>query len=233
MGNNNLELQSGHQDNKVRINSYGSRLLFGDRSKTVTAQCARLVDLDNEVCGGFIHTVDKVLIPPAGDLLTILKASGHYAKFLDLVAFAELEPELSREIPHTILVPTNDAFDKLDSDTRTRMFEDAEVAKAVVKKHILKEMICCSGVQRNVFLFNSARRRSLSGEVTSIRRSDSGHIFADKAPVRKCDMVANNGVAHSIDEVLLPIALKPEGETGNMQRRRDVFRTILDPFNIF
>jgi len=231
--NNNMELQSGLVDKKVRINNYGSRLLFGDRSRTVTAQCARLVDLDNEVCGGFIHTVDKVLLPPAGDLIAIIKASGQYSRFLELLKYAEMESELALEIPHTILVPTDDAFDNLDAEIRAEMFEDTEVAKEVIKKHILKEMVCCSGVKRNVFLFNSARRRSVSGEVTSMRRSDSGHIFADKASVSKCDMVATNGVAHAIDEVLLPIVLKPQREIDQMQRRKNVFRTILDPFNIF
>jgi len=230
--NNNLELQSGVIDMKVRVNNYGSNLLFGDRSKVLTAQCARLIDLDNEVCGGFIHTIDKVLLPPAGNLLTIVKATNSYTRFLELLKFADLESMLTSDIPYTVLVPSDDAFDNLDEADRTRMFEEKEIAEKVVKKHIVKEMICCAGVQRNVFLFDGARKRSASGEVISMRRSNSGHIHADKASVSKCDMVANNGVAHAVDKVLLPRELKPEVAVERPQRR-NVFKTILDPFNLF
>jgi transforming growth factor-beta-induced protein len=231
--NNNLELQSGVSGKKVRLNNYGSSLLFGDRSKVITAQCSKLVDLDNQVCGGFIHTVDKVLLPPAGDLMTIIRATDSHSRFLELLVFAELEDELTSEIPHTILVPTDDAFDDLDEAVRARMFEEKDIAEKVIKKHIVREMICCAGIQRNVFLFNSARRRSALGEVISLRRSNGGHIFADKAPISKCDMVADNGVAHAIDEVLLPRELQPERDVDRVQSRRNVFRSILDPFNIF
>lgn len=230
---NNLHLETGMAGKKIHINNYGSNLLFGDRSKVQTAQCSKLVDLDNEVCGGFVHVVDKVLLPPAGNLLTILKDANIYSKFLQLLTFAELENELTGDVTHTILVPTNEAFDKLEDEVATKMFEDKEVAEKVIKNHIVREMICCSGIQRNVFIFNQSRKRLASGEVVSMRRSDNGHIFANKASINTCDMVAENGVAHSVDQVLLPRELKPAEEQGPAQRRRTVIKNILDPFNIF
>jgi len=230
---NNLELQSGLDGKKIRVNNYGSNLLFGDRSKVQTAQCSKLVDMDNEVCGGFIHVVDKVLLPPAGNIHTILKDAKSYSKFLDLVAFAEMENELTGDVAHTVLVPTNDAFKKLEDDVATRMFEEKEIAEKVIKNHIVKEMICCAGIQRNVFIFNQSRKRLASGEIVNMRRSDTGHIFVNKAPVNTCDMVGDNGVAHSVDEVLLPRELKPVVEQQQSQRRRTVIKNILDPFNLF
>jgi transforming growth factor-beta-induced protein len=230
---NNLELQSGVDGKKIRVNNYGSNLLFGDRSKVQTAQCSRLVDMDNEVCGGFIHVVDKVLLPPAGNIFTILKDANSYSKFLDLVAFAEMESELTGDVAHTVLVPTNEAFDKLEDDVITRMFEEKEIAEKVIKNHIVKEMICCWGIQRNVFIFNQSRKRLASGEIVNMRRSDTGHIFVNKASINTCDMVADNGVAHSVDEVLLPRELKPVVEQQQSQRRRTVIKNILDPFNLF
>merc|ERR1712168_960537 len=55
---NNLMLKTEMGEQKIRINTYGASVLFGDRFKVSTAQCARIVNLDDEVCGGMIHTID-------------------------------------------------------------------------------------------------------------------------------------------------------------------------------
>ncbi len=44
--------------------------------------------------------------------------------------------------------------------------------------------------------------------MASLRRSSAGHIYADRAEVTRCDMVADNGVVHAIDRVMVPDALK-------------------------
>ena len=42
-------------------------------------------------------------------------------------------------------------------------------------------------------------------DLVSVRRSNGGYLYADRAEISTCDMVANNGVVHSIDRVLLPL----------------------------
>ena len=42
-------------------------------------------------------------------------------------------------------------------------------------------------------------------DLVSVRRSNGGYLYADRAEITTCDMVANNGVVHSIDRVLLPL----------------------------
>ncbi len=42
----------------------------------------------------------------------------------------------------------------------------------------------------------------------SLRRSTAGHIYADRAELTRCDMVADNGVVHALDRVMVPDALK-------------------------
>ena len=80
---------------------------------TVTVQCAKLVRLDDEACGAMVHTVDKVLLPPGGGAVEIIKHHGRFAKFLSLIEFAELENQLSTEGPYTLLAPTDAAFENL------------------------------------------------------------------------------------------------------------------------
>jgi len=227
---NNLMLQTEMGEQKIRVNTYGASLMFGDRFKVSTAQCARIVSLDEEVCGGMIHTVDKVLIPPAGDIIKVITNGAKYSRFLDLLEFSELKDELETEVGKTLLVPTDEAFDKIDEDTANRLKEDKEFAAAVVRKHLLNEVLCCSGIQRNNLLFNNSRKRSSSGDIVAVRRSNSGHLYADKSEISKCDMMADNGVVHQIESLLTTSAAQTTA-----QERIDTFTNIFNfnPFKLF
>ena len=44
---------------------------------------------------------------------------------------------------------SNGAFSNMDEETKENIFEDKVLATKVVKHHILKEMLCCSGITRN------------------------------------------------------------------------------------
>merc|ERR1712083_997689 len=77
---------------------------------------------------------------------------------------------------------------------------EPDFAKETVEWHLLKEVLCCAGIHRNNVLFNTSRKRTMSGDHVSVRKSASGHLYADKAEISKCDMVATNGVAHQVDK---------------------------------
>ena len=84
------------------------------------------------------------------------------------------------------------------------------MTRQVVRKHILEEVLCCSGIQKNNLFFNSSRRRSSAGQVSvgynqavcqvadtdgaQVRRTASGHLYADRAEISTCDLMAGNGV---------------------------------------
>ena len=86
-----------------------------------------------------IHTVDKILLPPSGNTISILKDNDdEYSKFLELIKFAELENELSTDGPFTVFAPSNDAFEHVDEELSEKMFEDKDVAVEVVYKHVIR-----------------------------------------------------------------------------------------------
>ena len=66
-----------------------------------------------KVCGSTIYTVDKLLLPPAGNLLKMLSASPQYSRFLDLVKATNLTGLVNKPAT-TVIVPTNQAFNNLD-----------------------------------------------------------------------------------------------------------------------
>merc|ERR1712013_160946 len=189
---NDLFLESEVRDQKLRVNQFSRRnSLFGERQTLITtAQCANLVGQEQPICGGVVHTIDKVLLPNSPTILQLVKGMAD-----EVGASAEKDGQ-------TLLVPTNAAFDKLPEDLNGRLLADKEFAQKVVQRHILDEVLCCSGIAKNNIFFNNSRRRAGAGQV-SVRRTASGHLYADKAEISKCDMMAGNGVVLQLESVLL------------------------------
>ena len=67
------------------------------------------------MCGSTIFTVDKLLVPPVGNLFEMLSANPDYSRFLGLVKAANLS-EMVNQPARTIIVPTNQAFDHLEDE---------------------------------------------------------------------------------------------------------------------
>ena len=150
-----------------------------------TVQCARIIENDENVCGGKVHTIDRVLTPPSGNVFETLKKD--HSQFSKLIEFAGLENDMSNNL-NTVLAPLDSAFDKLDDDIKSKIFEEKEVAESVVRNHIVDDALCCAGVPRiSGFFQMSLRKNTNLGETISIRRSNGGHIFANQAAiVRYC-----------------------------------------------
>merc|ERR1711915_1055094 len=194
---------------KLRINLHKH---FGHMLPLGTVQCARIIENDGNVCGGKVHIIDRVLTPPSGNIVETLKKD--HTKFVKLIEFAGLEGELSDDI-NTVLAPLDAAFDKLDENVASKIFEDKELAEKIVKKHVLADSVCCAAIPRSSGFFQSSlRKASRSGERVSIRRSNGGHIYANNAAISRCDLAATNGIIHSVDTLLLESMMRKDQNEG-------------------
>jgi len=158
------------------------------------AQCAQVTD-EAPVCGGHVVTIDNLLLPPTNDLMAAL--SRDHSEFYRLIEFAGLDKEL-RENVFTVLAPTDDALAGLGSETRARLFGEKTVAEQVVRAHVLPGTICCASVPT----MSRLRVRSHLGSQVTLRRSNRGGILADTAELHRCDSVAENGLIHSINNLV-------------------------------
>lgn len=215
--NNKLFQSALSSQNKLRINVFGGSFLSRPMA---TVQCARLTTLDQELCGGMIHTVEKVLLPPEGKVTDVLRANDEFSEFLQILSASGLEDELNKDAV-TLLAPNNEAFGHLEAETREALKSDQDLAAKLVKTHVIADSICCAGIPRHVPFLDRSGRRSIGGRIVSLRKSQGGHIYADRAEVVTCDMVAENGVIHALDRVLefdqpeAELAEKPNLKSGN------------------
>ena len=80
--------------------------------------------------------------------------------------------------------------------------------------------------------FDQSNKRTLGGDVIAVRRSNGGYLYADRAEITTCDMVADNGVVHGIDRVLLPEEVEPKPVAAKKPAsRRNIF--AFDPLDLF
>jgi len=235
---NNMLLKTALRGNKIRINKYNSGNPFGILSaiggnggnQIITAQCARLTAVDTEVCGGMIHTIEKPLQPLIKSVFMHIE-NDDFSQFRKLIEIAEMEEEIEEEFSPsenedaplvsseliTLFAPTNAAFSKLTSDQEERILgpdAEKELAAKTVRHHIVRGMLCCAGIPRRNPLFDQSSRVTAGRDIVSVRRSRGGRHYVDNSEIKQCDAaVAENGVAHVVDRVLLPkeLLMSPDG----------------------
>jgi uncharacterized surface protein with fasciclin (FAS1) repeats len=152
-------------------------------------------------------------------------AYNRYVKGLE--SMAELVETLSGPGPFTIFIPTDAAFDRLSDDQQTDLFTDPVKLARVLKYHIVPGYYSADDLLDRLFLKTLEGQRlrvwsdvsevplgeeeidsagdalsyvSTETVTTSIRESikiNGGHVL-------EANVIADNGILHVIDKVLIP-----------------------------
>lgn len=198
---NNRLLPTLDGDNKIRINEYSS-FPFGDK-RVMTAQCVPIVVPNVEACNGIVHVVDKILLPPEGNLVDVLAANPEYSTLVRLMKVSGLADSLQEEGPFTIFAPNNKAFEELGGEGLKELESNLDELANIIKMHIFQEHLCCTGIFYNPW-WRHQRVRTLNGHSIFLTRNRHDLPAVNEVPIGSCDNMATNGVVHGIDS-LLPI----------------------------
>jgi len=156
------------------------------------------------------------------------RAERQYNKFVNgIESLAGLSQTLSGPGPFTIFVPTDAAFERLSYDQQTNLFSDPEKLARVLKYHIVQGYYNADDLLDRLFLKTLEGQRlrvwsdiSLTplGEEEVDTRSDALNYIArntvttevrqsitiNGAHVVQANIIADNGIIHVIDKVLVP-----------------------------
>lgn len=183
-----------------------------------TVQCAGVVTSDVDTCTGIIHLIDKVMLPPAGDILDVLYQHPEFSRLVSLLkAINYAEAFQSDDEIVTFFAPTNEAFSSLSSDVLQQLTEDPDAAQRVIQHHIIRGALCCSTMSGSRLLFRHDEQ-TLDGHRVSIRRRH-GQSVVDGVLIQTCDHVAVNGIVHAVDS-FLPSALRHHLPRRHVLRHR-------------
>ena len=163
---------------------------------------ATVVVADIIADNGVVHVIDAVLLPPAPEptntILDIVVNSDDHDTLEVAVIAAGLAETLSGDGPYTVFAPTDAAFAALPAGT-------------------IEALLANTGELMNILLYHAASGTVLSTDLTNgqtiptltffpplVVTIDANGVFINNAMVTVADIVADNGVVHVIDAVLLP-----------------------------
>ena len=167
---------------------------------TVMIDLATVTQADLIASNGVVHVIDKVLLPDFGQVDTtvysIIKASPIHTTLEAAIDAAELGETLSGDGPFTIFAPTDDAFDALPEGAIDDLLADIPLLTEILLHHVHSGNVLSSD------LSNGMEVPTLNDDVLVVN-IDAGSVMIDMSTVIQPDIVANNGVVHVINAVLI------------------------------
>ncbi|MAZ00963.1 MAG: fasciclin [Flavobacteriales bacterium] len=134
--------------------------------------------------------------------------SADHTTLLAAVDACSLDATLSGPGPFTLFAPTDAAFNLLPAGTVAALLNDIPQLTDILLHHVVGDSVM-SGM-----LSNNQTVTTLLGTDVTVTINSSG-VYIDNAFVSVADYVADNGVVHVIDAVLLPNQTSIEEETSN------------------
>jgi uncharacterized surface protein with fasciclin (FAS1) repeats len=129
-------------------------------------------------------------------ILETAKQSGSFQTLMQAIEAVNLSETLNGEQILTLLAPTDDAFASLEAGTLDELLQDAPKLKRILMYHVI------SGDVRSDDLAQIDEAPTLEGSVVAVEH-DNG-VRVNDAKVLQTDLLADNGVIHTIDRVLMP-----------------------------
>lgn len=160
---------------------------------------ATVVEADVEVTNGVIHVIDTVLLPPVSIVETAV-ANGNFTTLATALVAAELNGTLESAGNFTVFAPTDAAFANVPNATLDFLLlpENQQILANVLLYHVIGDTFY------SVDLSNDLEVPTLLTDA-NVTIGTEGGVTVNGANVTLANVLANNGVIHVIDEVLLPL----------------------------
>lgn len=200
---------------KVRANVY-SCPTFKD---VITINGAKVVEANIKATNGVLHKINKVLCPPSGTLLELAANTPSLSILAAAVGAADpsvAEALNNSDLSLTLFAPDNQAFLNLADELGISLEDLLAFLLDPVNQPVLTEILVYHVLSTDVgTVFSAALRKKtkdvptlLSDKTVDIRKKCKKIYVIDeldrKAKVISKDNLATNGVAHIINQVILP-----------------------------
>ncbi len=163
---------------------------------------AQVIVADIIASNGVVHVIDAVLLPelevlPATVVDIIVGSDVHNTLEAAVIA-AGLADDLSQAGPFTVFAPTDDAFNDLPAGLVDQLLMDPTGDLAdILLYHVVGASAPASSLS-NGDVFTTLLGQDITVTITG------GNVFINDAQVIITDLMAENGIVHVIDAVLLP-----------------------------
>ena len=131
----------------------------------------------------------------AKDIVDTAVGAGNFKTLAAALTAAGLIDTLKGPGPFTVFAPTDEAFAKIPKADLDALLKDKAKLTSVLTYHVVGGTVMAADVK-------AGKVKTVQGSEMTI--ATSGGVMVDKAKVIKTDIVADNGVIHVIDSVIMP-----------------------------
>jgi len=131
----------------------------------------------------------------AKDIVETAVAAGSFKTLATALGAAGLVDTLKGKGPFTVFAPTDEAFAKIPKADLDALLKDKAKLTAVLTYHVVTGKVMAADVK-------AGKVKTVQGSELTV--STSMGVSVDNAKVVKTDIVADNGVIHVIDTVIMP-----------------------------
>ena len=131
----------------------------------------------------------------AKDIVDTAVAAGSFKTLATAFGAAGLVDTLKGKGPFTVFAPNDAAFAKIPKADLDALLKDKAKLTAVLTYHVVPGKVMAADVK-------AGKVKTVQGSELTITTSKG--VMVDNAQVIKTDIVADNGVIHVIDTVLMP-----------------------------
>lgn len=130
------------------------------------------------------------------DIVDTAVSAGSFTTLVAAVTAAGLVDTLKGAGPFTVFAPTDEAFAKLPAGTVEALLKDIPKLTKILTYHVVSGKVMAADVVK----LKSAK----TVEGSEVKIDASSGVKINDSTVTTADVVADNGVIHIIDSVLLP-----------------------------
>jgi uncharacterized surface protein with fasciclin (FAS1) repeats len=131
----------------------------------------------------------------ARDIVDTAVGAGNFKTLAAALTAAGLVDTLKGKGPFTVFAPTDEAFAKVPKADLDALLKDKAKLTAVLTYHVVPGKVMAADVK-------AGKVKTVQGSQLTV--STMGGVKVDGANVIKTDIVADNGVIHVIDSVVIP-----------------------------
>ncbi|KAI1898991.1 hypothetical protein AGOR_G00078080 [Albula goreensis] len=148
-----------------------------------------------------MFTVDKVLTPPSGTVMDVLKGDDRFSILVGAIQTAGLTEMMNQAGTYTVFAPTNDAFKAMPAADLNNLLGNPAQLAGVLKYHVGQEILVSGAVGSHT------RMKPLQGDWLELTMRNYT-VYANKIPLADSDLMATNGVVHAVGSVIQPLPPK-------------------------
>jgi len=131
----------------------------------------------------------------AKDIVDTAVAAGNFKTLATALTAAGLIDTLKGKGPFTVFAPTDAAFAKIPKADLDALLKDKAKLTSVLTYHVVAGKVMAADVK-------AGKVKTVQGSELTI--STAGGVMVDGAKVTATDIMADNGVIHVIDSVIMP-----------------------------